>query len=341
MKANRPQIEGALKAPGADIRLFLLYGPDEAGSRALADLLAAARGPGGERVDLSGPDLKADPARLADEAASLSLFGGLRTIRVEPAGDEALAAVEALLDAPAAGNPVALVAGTLKPASKLLKLVLAAPNALAFASYAPEGREADALVIELGRAHGLQIKGDVARRIADAAGGDRALIGQELVKFATYSDAEVDRPKPLSDEIVDAVGAGRDEGDLGRLVDAVAGGNAAMLHAELIRLRSECVEGIALVRAVLRRMALLARLRAEAEAGTSIAAVMAGQGRSIFFKEKDAVAAQLSRWRSGPLARSMSRLLEAERQVKLPGALGPLAVDEELFAICRQAARLR
>jgi hypothetical protein len=37
----------------------------------------------------------------------------------------------------------------------------------------------------------------------------------------------------------------------------------------------------------------------------------------------------------------MSRLLESERQVKAPGALGSIAVDEELFAICRQAARLR
>ena len=31
-----------------------------------------------ERVDLSGAELKADPARLADEAASISLFGGAR-----------------------------------------------------------------------------------------------------------------------------------------------------------------------------------------------------------------------------------------------------------------------
>ena len=37
----------------------------------------------------------------------------------------------------------------------------------------------------------------------------------------------------------------------------------------------------------------------------------------------------------------MARLLDAERQVKAPGGLGAPAVDEELFAICRQAARLR
>ena len=92
-----------------------------------------------ERIDLSGAELKADPARLADEAAAISMFGGARWILVEPAGDEIVPALEALIEAPAAGNPVAVVAGALKPASKLLKLALAAPAALAFASYVPDG----------------------------------------------------------------------------------------------------------------------------------------------------------------------------------------------------------
>ena len=59
-----------------------------------------------ERIDLSGPDLKADPAKLADEAAAISLFGGARMIRIDPIGDESFAAVEALLEAEKAGNPV-------------------------------------------------------------------------------------------------------------------------------------------------------------------------------------------------------------------------------------------
>ena len=69
-----------------------------------------------ERIDLSGAELKADPARLADEAAAISMFGGARWILVEQAGDEILPALEALIEAPAAGNPVAIVAGALKTA---------------------------------------------------------------------------------------------------------------------------------------------------------------------------------------------------------------------------------
>lgn len=340
MKANRAQVEKALKAP-AETRFFLLHGPDDSGSRALSRLLGAAMGAEAERIDLSGGDLKADPARLADEAASISMFGGARWILVDPAGDEVVPAVEALLEAPAAGNPVILLAGALKPASKLLKLALAAPGAMAFASYLPDARDADRLAAELGRAAGLILRPDVARRLAESCGGNRAVIGQELAKFALYVGALPEAPKPIDHDELDALGAGSDEGDLSRLVDSAVGGDAAGLEAELARLHAEGQEGITLLRAMLRRISLLARLRAEVEQGSSPAAVMASSGKSLFWKDKEEVGRQLGRWRSDLLAKAMTRLVEAERQVKASGGIGPLAADAELFAICRQAARLR
>jgi DNA polymerase III subunit delta len=340
VKANRGQIDKALKAP-AETRFFLLHGPDDSGSRALAKALGTAMGEEAERIDLSGAELKADPARLADEAASISMFGGARWILVENCGDEIVPALEALLEVPAAGNPVAVVAGALKPASKLLKLALAAPGAIAYASYPPDAREADRLAADMARAEGLVIRPEIARRIAESCAGNRALIAQELAKFALYAGASPETPKAIDHDVIDALGAGSDEGDLSRLVDSAAGGDGAALEAELARLRAEGLEGISLLRAMLRRIALLARLRAEVERGGSVSAVMASSGKSLFWKERDEVGRQLSRWRADLLAKAMTRLVEAERQVKASGGIGPLAADEELFAICRQAARLR
>ena len=340
MKASKAQIEAALAAPG-ETRFFLLHGPDDSGSRALVRTLAEAMGPSAERIDFSGAELKADPARLADEAAAISMFGDARWILVEPAGDELAEALEALLASPAAGNPVVAVAGGLRPASKLLKLALAAPGALAFASYVPDARDAGRLALEMARGEGLILRPDVAHRIAESCSGNRALIGQELTKFALYAGASPQAPREIDHDVVDALGADSDEGDLSRLVDSAAGGDAPALAAELARLRAEGQEGITLIRAMLRRMALLARLRAEVEQGSSVGAVMASSGKSLFWKEKDAIGRQLGRWRSGLIAKAMSRLLEAERQVKAAGGVGPLAADEELLAICRQAARLR
>lgn len=341
MKANRPQIERALRDADSAIRLFLLYGPDEAGSRALVRLLSKNLGEGAERVSMSGAELKGDPARLADEAASTSLFGDKRYILVEPAGDESLAAVEALLSAPAAGNPVLLIGGALKATSKLVKLAFADKQALAFGSYVPEGRDADRMISDIGRTLGLELDPQVARRLGDAAGGNRAIVEQELTKLALYLDAAPDRPQRLEQSALDAVGAGNEEGELGRMVDAVGGGDPATLASELLRLSTHGIDGITLLRAVARRLSLLIRLRAEVDAGRSPDAVMASHGKAVFWQEKAAVTAQLGRWRADLLAKGLARLLEAERRIKSPGALGPIAVDEELFAIARQAARLR
>jgi DNA polymerase-3 subunit delta len=82
VKANKAQIDRALKAPDSEIRFVLLHGPDEAGSRALVRALGTAMGADAEKIELGGAELKADPARLADEAASISLFGGARYIVV-------------------------------------------------------------------------------------------------------------------------------------------------------------------------------------------------------------------------------------------------------------------
>lgn len=338
MKADRAAVDRALKAPSSALRFVLLYGPDESGSRALAK---QAEAQGGERVDLSGADLKADPARLAEEAASLSLFGDARHIRVEPAGDEALPAVEGLLAAPVAGNPVVIVAGALKPTSKLLKLALATKSALAFASYLPDARNAPRIVQEMAREQSLSMPPELARTIWERAAGNRAVVAQELVKIALYLDAGPERSRIVDQDAIAAIGAASEEGDLSRLVDSVGNGDAARLQAELLRLSSEGIEGIPLIRAVLRRLGLLAAMRAEVDGGKSVDAVLATRGKAIFWKEKDAVASQLRRWRSDTIARGMGRLLEAERQVKASGGLGPVAVDEELFAICRRAARLR
>ncbi len=340
MKAKLPELQRALADPGA-IRLFLLYGPDDSASRALAARLGAAMAEGAERIDLTGAQLREDPARLADEAAAISMFGDRRWILVEQAGDEILAAVEALLAAPAAGNPVAVVAGALRNSSALVKCVTAAPNAIAFASYPPSERDAARIAVETGRALGLALRDDVARRVAESCAGNRDLIARELEKYALYLDAAPGDARTLDHDLLELIGAdaGGGEGALARLVDSALDGDAATLDAELTQLRGVGVEGIALTRPLLRRMALLGRLRAEMEAGKSAGAAVAAAGNAIFWKERDAIQRQLGRWRLDLIARSISRLIDAERAVM--GRVGPIAAEAELLAICRQAARLR
>src|SRR5690349_16055902 len=99
MKANATQIRAALDQPKADMRLYLLHGPDEAGAMELAARLARAIGPDVERIDIDSKTLRSSPGALADEAASLSLFGGKRLIRVTGIDEFAVEAITLLLGA--------------------------------------------------------------------------------------------------------------------------------------------------------------------------------------------------------------------------------------------------
>ena len=333
MKASRAEIERTLDRPSDSVRCILLHGPDDAGSRALSERLAKAMGADAERIDLDGATLAKDPALLSDEAASTSLFGGARWIRVRANGDEVTEAVEALLAAPQAGNPVVVIAGALKPASKLLKLALASPAMPAFASYAPEGREADQMVAGLGATLGLRIAPNIARRIFDAAAGDRAIVAQELEKIASFLDAGEGPPREVDAAVLDAIGAGEGESSSGALVDAVLTGAARPAVEELKQLAESGEDGIPLIRAMLRRLLQLAALRADADR-TSLAEAT----KAVFFKDKDVVAAELRRWNAPDLAMLVDRITAAQARLMESGSAGAVTASQELLTIARAAA---
>lgn len=341
MKANRSQIEKALDAPPSDIRLFLLYGPDEAGSLALMKRLERAMGEGAERIDLDGPGLRADPARLSDEAAALSMFGDRRWIRISGAGEESVAAIEALLGAAQAGNPAIAVSTAIKNTSKLAKLCLDHPLAMAFASYVPDEREAAQIAMNLAREAGLRLPPEIARRIADTAGNDRALMAGEVEKLALYLDAAPDRPAEAVMEAYEALAAEATEADTGPLVNAVLGGDVDRLHHELALLAASGTPLAAVTRPLLTRAMLIAAIHAEAERGGGIDRAIEAQGKAIFWKDKGQVQRQVRGWPLDSITRLVHRLLEAERATRDSHGPGDVAVRQHLLTVARQAARGR
>lgn len=341
MKANRGQIEKALDAPPADIRFFLLHGADEAGSNALAKRLERAMGPEAERIDLDAPVLREDPARLADEAASFSMFGDKRWIRINGVGDDSLPALTALMEAEVAGNPVLAVAGTLKATSKLLKLALDTPMAMAFASYQPDAREAEQIAVAIAREGGLRLPSDLARRIVDLANGDRALMGGEIDKLILYLDAAPDRPREATTDALDALSADNPDTDSAPLVNAVLGGDLRAMHRELGRLTETGTAMAAVLRPLMTRAMLLANIRADVEDGKRLEAAVEAAGKQVFWKEKGTVTRQVRLWDAPGIARVIQRLSQAERSSRSGRGVGDLMVRHELLAIARQAARER
>lgn len=333
MKAAKGQIGQSVDRPDPAIRFYLFHGPDEAGSRALANRLKEALG--ADKAALSATSLKGDPAALADEAGAISLFGGRRLIWIEPAGNELVPAVEGLLLAPAVESPVVAIAGMLTKSSALLKLAEAHASALAHVSYVPEGRDADRMVAEIGRREGLRLRPSIAARIAAAAGNDQAVASQELAKFALFLGATPDSPQDLEDEVVDLLGADASESQVGQVGDLALSGEVQRLAVELERLASSGIEPIPTVRALQRRLFQLTALRSRIEAGQSPDTVMA----SLFWRDKALFQKLLPRWSSARLAKAVDRIARLERDLLLSRAPDTATLGEELLQIARAAAR--
>ncbi len=337
MKAARGAAVRAVERPDPSVRFYLLHGPDEAGSRSLAQRLLKALD--AERFVITGPAVKADPALLADEAGAISLFGGKRLVWVEPAGDDIAEGVAALLEAPAPESVVVAIAGALRKTSSLLKLAEASPLALANASYAPEGQSAERMVEEIGTAEGLRMRGNVAARVAAACGNDRAIVSQELAKLALFLGATTESPRELDSAALDAVGADIPEGEFLRLADLALSGDMATLANELAAISPTGAEAVPVVRSLQRRVGMLAPLAAKVAQGKRVGDVMASMGKALFYKDIEVVARMLGTWDSKSLARVANRLGKLERDLMLTAMPKAEGLGEELSAIARAARR--
>ena len=109
-------------------------------------------------VDIAGDALKGDPARLADEFGAMSLMGGRRVIRVRPAGEESVAALENLAGAGAGDALIVLEGGNLTPRSGLRTLAETEANLAALPCYADNAEDLERLVASAARAEASRSK---------------------------------------------------------------------------------------------------------------------------------------------------------------------------------------
>ena len=85
---------------------------------------------------------------------------------------------------------------------------------------------------------------------------------------------------------------------------------------------------------------MLAPARARVERGERPDAVMASLGRAMFWKDKNAVAVMLAKWRASDLATVADRVGRLERETMFSPAPEREALAEELLAIARKARSL-
>src|ERR1700742_3859273 len=215
--------------PPKGLTAALVYGPDpglvqERAEKLLKSVVPDLTDPFNV-ADLSETVLLADPARLADEAAAISMMGGRRVVRVRGAGNDLADLLDSFLDDPKGDALVVIEAGDLAKTSALRKLFDGHKTAVAVQCYPDSVRDLGDVLRDALRAEGLSIAPDALEDAVSRLGSDRGVTRREIEKLALYMHGnkrvEVDDVRAIMgdeaeaqvDEVCDATG----EGDLKRL----------------------------------------------------------------------------------------------------------------------------
>lgn len=321
MKLTGKQIDRFLAAPDPGQRAALLYGPD-AGLR--RERIAQLRGivvddPNDPfRVsELTGAQIKADSARLADEAAALTFGGGRRFVAVREAADSITATVKDFLEHTPGEAFVVFDGGDLPGRLSLRRLFEGAKAAAAVPCYHDDARSLATVVREFFADADLAIDREAVDFLAAHLGGDRALTRRELEKLALFKGSS-EGPITLGDAelcVGDSALLNLDD-----VAFATASGDLPALERALARCLAEGSTAISLLRAVARHFQRVHQVAGAVAAGTSVDQAMKGLRPPVFWKSTARFKAQAGTWSARHLAGAMERLVEAEAACKRSGA---------------------
>ncbi|MEM1196321.1 MAG: DNA polymerase III subunit delta [Pseudomonadota bacterium] len=353
MKAANKDFARGLPRSAQNASIFFFCGPDEAGASAAAEKVIAALPDPGERVEMSGADLRRDPALLGDEARSNSLFGETRHLFVRASGDEVHDALKTLIETGEAGAgkaaPVVIVATSATDKSRTAKLLEKRQDSLVAMFYPPDLISVAASVRAMADAAGLRLNGDLAERIARGAGLDVRLAQSEVDKLALYCDADPQFPKSASVEDYAEIGAATEDDGFQPLVNAVLGGELERLPSELRRMRELGLNPVGLLLAIERRAAQLTLITARLGPRGSVDSLSRGEKAQlgIFWREERDILQQIARW-NRPIGRGsterrldrlISRLVALHRRLLDSSQAAETLLTQELAQIARFASK--
>ena len=336
MKIAPAQQENFIKNPG-DCRAFLLYGPDEGQSRTqsrqlITHFLGAKYDPM-DMTEITSDQLSEDPARLSDELGSFSLMGGDRLVVIRQASNDDAKLIEAaLLSEPKPVWPLIVLAGDLRPTSKLRKLFEKESTLAAIACYRDDSRKITQVLAEALREHGITCEQGVIQMLSATLGNDRAITLQEIEKIDLYLGAE----RHLTSDVARMLCGDNRDHTLDELFHAVCGGGKG-LEAALQRCFNENIQPIGIYRMLSSHLQKLLSIKTMIASGMAQKAAFTRHG--VFFKQEPLISQQITHWNELALQRASTALLSTERDAKR-GMIPPeMSCQHLLHKLARHASR--
>jgi DNA polymerase-3 subunit delta len=341
VKLSPARIAVFLERPDQTVRAVLLYGPDTGLVRERADTLARTVCPDLKdpfRVaNLNGSGIFADPARLADEAAQMSLIGGRRIVRVRDATDRLAKLFAGFLDTAPGDGFVVAEAGELPGSSALRRVFDASPRAVAIGCYPDTPRDRAAVIRDTLRAHRITASRDATQYLVEHLGSDRLLTRGELEKLTLYAgeDSRIEFDD-VRLSVGDSAALAMDDA-----IMAAAEGDAVRVDRVVDRVFQEGESPVSVLRAMLRHLHRLHMLAARVAAGATVAEVVRAARPPIFYKQEDSFKRQLGLWNEPDLRMQLDRIAQAELHMKLTGLPADTLCREALLAVAQSAGFMR
>jgi len=330
-------VDSFLARPDPARPVVLVFGPDAGlvSERVNALIKASVDDPNDpfSLVRLEGEELSAEPARLAEEAQTIPLFGGRRAVWVKAGSRNIAPAVEAVLALPGSECRIVIEAGDLRRNSPLRSLCERAKNAAALPCYPDTEKDLARLIDSELRAAGLAVKPEARAMLVPLLGGDRVASRNELRKLALYAlgrgEVDVD---DITAVVSDASTLALDE-----LVDTAFAGRPADLEAQLAKVRAAGSPVGSIFFAAQRQLAQLHKWRTTIESGASFS--LDGVQPPLHFRRKDLVETALKQWNAARLASAMAELADAVLASRRTSALAGTIAERALLSIAVKKAR--
>jgi DNA polymerase-3 subunit delta len=324
-------------SPPKGLMVALVYGPDAGLVQERAEKLLKSVVPdltdAFNVADLSEAVLLADPARLADEVAAISMMGGRRVVRVRGAGNDLADLFESFLDDPKGDALLVIEAGDLAKTSALRKLFDGHKTAAALQCYPDSLRDLGDVVRDSLRAEGLSIAPDALEEAVSRLGSDRGVTRREIEKLELYMHGQ----KQVALEDVRAVMGDEAEARSESACDAAAGGDLARLDRELERLWASDTQPAQVIRSAMGHFQKLVQARESTARGESLDMVMKRLRPPVHFSRSTAFKAQAQRWSTDKLGEALDMLLEAEVLTRTTGVPSEAVAGRALMNIAAMA----
>lgn len=230
-------------------------------------------------------------ARLRDEAASLSLGGGRRVIRVQDATD-GLAASLASLVSHRADALVLLEGAALTSRSKLRALAEKHPHWAAIACYPETGAALAGEIKRILGAVGLAVEPAALTYLTQELGGDSDRRLGELEKLSLYAAQE----ECVTLEIAQACCAASLDATLGAAMSSALAGSAARCDALLAELGRDGASGPGVLAVLANQVQRVLKVRLLMEGGRTAEEACRGLQPPIFPRQMPGFLQEVQRW---------------------------------------------